>query len=105
LNAAQHAAPDDPLVCNNLAWMLATCADARLRDGCRAVALARKACQGTDWKHPYCLGTLGAALAENGAFEEAIHWQTQALDLYPEEEKPAGRARLEQYRAGQPYRE
>jgi tetratricopeptide (TPR) repeat protein len=105
LNAAHRAAPDDPQVCNNLAWMLATCSDAQLRNGSRAVALARQACQATDWKHPFCLGTLGAALAETGAFDEAVHWQAQALKLYPEAEKPAGRARLELYQAGQPYRE
>jgi tetratricopeptide (TPR) repeat protein len=105
LNAAHRAAPDDPQVCNNLAWMLATCADAQLRDGPRAVALARQACQATEWKHPFCLGTLGATLAETGAFDEAIHWQSEALDLYPESEKAAGRQRLELYRAGQPYRE
>lgn len=105
LNAAHRAAPDNPQVCNNLAWMLATCADAQLRDGSRAVALARQACKATDWKHPFCLGTLGAALAEIGAFDEAFHWQTQALNLYPEEEKTSGRARLELYQANQPYRE
>jgi tetratricopeptide (TPR) repeat protein len=105
LNAAHRVAPDNPNVCNNLAWMLATCPEASLRDGARAVALARQACQATDWKHPFCLGTLGAALAETGAFDEAIRRQTEALDLYPEEQKNAGRARLELYRAGQPYRE
>jgi tetratricopeptide (TPR) repeat protein len=105
LNAAFRASPDNPQVCNNLAWMLATCADAQLRDGSRAVALARQACQATDWKDPFCLGTLGAALADTGAFEEAIHWQTQALELYPEEEKTSGRRRLKLYQAGQPYRE
>jgi serine/threonine-protein kinase len=105
LSAAHRAAPDDPQVCNNLAWMLATCPDPRLRDGPRAVALARQACQATDWKHAFCLGTLGAALAETGAFDEAAHWQAQALKLYPEEEKAAGRERLKLYQAGQPYRE
>jgi tetratricopeptide (TPR) repeat protein len=105
LNAAHRSAPDNPNVCNNLAWMLATCSEAHLRDGARAVALAQQACRATEWKHPFCLGTLGAALAETGAFPEAIRWQTEALDLYPEEEKTAGRARLELYRNGQPYRE
>jgi tetratricopeptide (TPR) repeat protein len=105
LNAAHRAVPDDPQVCNNLAWMLATCTDAQLRDGTRAVELARLACRATEWKHPFCLGTLGAALAESGAFDEAIRWQTEALDLYPESEKAAGRERLELYRNGQPYRE
>jgi tetratricopeptide (TPR) repeat protein len=105
LNAAHRVAPDDPQVCNNLAWTLATCADAQLRDGTRAAVLARQACRETEWKHPFCLGTLGAALAETGALDEAIRWQTEALDLYPESEKAAGRERLELYRAGQPYRE
>lgn len=105
LNSAHRAAPDNPQVCNSLAWALATSADARLRDGARAVELARQACEATGWKHPFCLGTLGAALAETGAFDEAVRRQTEALDLYPESEKAAGRQRLALYRNGQPYRE
>jgi tetratricopeptide (TPR) repeat protein len=105
LNSAHRAAPDNPQVCNNLAWMLATCSDARLRDGARAVALARQACEASGGKHPFCLGTLAAALAETGAFAEAAHWQTEALELYPEDEKAAGRSRLALYESGQPYRE
>jgi tetratricopeptide (TPR) repeat protein len=105
LNAAYRAAPEDPLVCNNLAWMLATCADDRLRYGRRAVVLARKACQATDWKNPYYLDTLASACAETGAFDEAVRWQTQAVNLSPEEMKPARRARLQAFQAGQPYRE
>ncbi len=105
LNAAHRAAPESPPVCNNLAWMLATCPEAEFRDGPRAVSLARRACEATDWKYSYCLGTLGAALAEVGDFDEAARWQAEALALYPADEKPAGEARLELYRAGQPYRE
>jgi tetratricopeptide (TPR) repeat protein len=105
LHAAHRAAPNDPHVCNNLAWMLATCADAQLRDGTRSVALARQACEATEWKNAFCLGTLGAALAETGAYAEAIHWQSEALELYPDDEKPAGQARLELYRNGRPYHE
>jgi tetratricopeptide (TPR) repeat protein len=105
LNAAHRAAPGDPQACNNLAWMLATCADPKFRDGPRAVALARQACEATGWKHPFCLGTLGAALAETGAFDEAVQRQAQALELYPEQEKAAGRARLELYKDCRPYRE
>jgi hypothetical protein len=85
--------------------MLATCADPKFRDGPRAVALARQACEATGWKHPFCLGTLGAALAETGAFDEAVQRQAQALELYPEQEKAAGRARLELYKDCRPYRE
>jgi tetratricopeptide (TPR) repeat protein len=105
LNSAQRGTPDDPNVCNNLAWLLATCPQSEIRDGARAVMLARRACQATDWEHPFCLGTFAAALAETGAFEEAARWQSEALVLYPEEEKAAGLSRLALYQAGQPYRE
>jgi tetratricopeptide (TPR) repeat protein len=105
LNAAHRAAPKDPWVCNNLAWMLATCSEETVRDGPRAVALAREACQATEWKHPFCMGTLAAALAETGAFEEAVRWQSRALPLYSKQGQAAAQARLELYRGGQPYRE
>jgi hypothetical protein len=105
LKAAYQAAPDHPLVCNNLSWFLATCPDGRLRDGQRAVALARQACQTTEWRDRFCLDTLAAACAENGDFEEAVHWQGQSLDLAPEEEKQDRRARLESYEARRPYRD
>jgi tetratricopeptide (TPR) repeat protein len=105
LEAAHRIAPDNVQVWNNLAWMLATCPDDRVREGARAVALALRACEATEWKHPYCLGTLAASLAETGAFAEAAHWQVEALDLYPVSEKAAGRERLALYRADQPYRE
>jgi hypothetical protein len=51
------------------------------------------------------MGTLGAALAGVGEFDEAARWQTEALLLYSGKEKPAGQASLELYPAGQPYRE
>jgi tetratricopeptide (TPR) repeat protein len=105
LNCAQQAAPQNPWTCNNLAWSLATCPDDSLRDGPRAVTLARQACEATGWTHPYCMGTLAAALAETGAFTDAAHWQAQAIDLYPEDEQEAGRARLQLYQDGRPYRE
>jgi tetratricopeptide (TPR) repeat protein len=105
LNTAHRAAPDNPMVCNNLAWMLATCTDDRLRDGGRAFALARQACQATEWKNPFCLDTLAAACAETGVYEEAVRWQTQSLDLCNLEEKPVRRVRLQRYQARQPYRE
>ena len=48
---------------NNLAWLLATCPDAKCRDGQKAVENAHKACQLDNGKHWYCLGTLAAAYA------------------------------------------
>jgi len=57
---------------NNLAWLLATCSDGGIRDGKRAVQLAEHACKSTQSKVTVFLGTLAAAYAEAGRFDEAI---------------------------------
>jgi tetratricopeptide (TPR) repeat protein len=64
-------ADDPPGVQNEVAWLLATAADPRLRDPARAVELARKAVerapeQGAYWK------TLGAAQYRAGDWKAAI---------------------------------
>ena len=65
-------APDTVEALNNFAWLLATCSDAGVRDGKRAVELAQHACQLTGEKKTVVLGTLAAAYAEAGRFDEAI---------------------------------
>jgi len=72
---------------NNLAWLLATAPDARLRDGQKALGYAKRACELTKWKNAYCLGTLAAACAETGNYEEAIKWEKQCISIgLPEKE-------------------
>ena len=66
---------------NNLAWMLATCPDASLRNGPKAVELAQRAVQLSAGMSPQILDTLAAAYAEAGQFPEAIKTARQALDL------------------------
>jgi serine/threonine-protein kinase len=105
LNAAHRGAPESPEVCNQLAWLLATCPDPQFRDGARSVTLARQACQATGWNHPSCLDTLAAAFAETGARDEALLWQAKAIELSPKELNSERQARMELYRAGQAYRE
>jgi Flp pilus assembly protein TadD len=61
----------DPDALNNLAWILATCADPRLRDPEKAVAMARRAValrptNRGDWN------TLGAAYYRHGEWKEAV---------------------------------
>jgi hypothetical protein len=61
------------------AWILATCPDARYRDGRVAVTAATRACELTAWKNPDVLSTLAAAHAESGDFASAVAWEQRAL--------------------------
>ena len=66
---------------NNLAWLLATVSDARLRSGAEAVDLAERACAVTQYRRTVFVGTLAAAYAEAGRFEEAIATAERACKL------------------------
>jgi Flp pilus assembly protein TadD len=94
---------------NNLAWILATTADARLRDGSEAVRLAQQACESSGYKQPLVVGTLAAAYAEAGRFPQAVATAEQAIALATAAGQPGlaerNRQLLELYRAGKPFRE
>ncbi len=63
------------------AFVLAACADAKVRDGARALVLAQKAA--TLDKDPLVHDVLAAAYAEQGQFDDAVREQTQAIQLDP----------------------
>jgi tetratricopeptide (TPR) repeat protein len=73
--------PAEPRVQNNLAWLLAVCSDASLRNGAKAVELARQANALTGGENPAILHTLAAAFAEAGRFPEAMETAQRALRL------------------------
>ncbi|MFM8892486.1 MAG: tetratricopeptide repeat protein [Planctomycetia bacterium] len=107
LERALTLMPEDSGVLNNLAWLLATSPDDDLRDGKRAVELARKACEVTEWKEPHIISTLAAGYAEAGDFDEARKFSRQAVDAdgSPPEVKRQLEGELASYEAKKPWRE
>jgi hypothetical protein len=70
---------EDPLALNGTAWTLATARADRIRDGQRAIALARQAAVKTQWREPSIIDTLAAAYAETGQWAKADATQTLAI--------------------------
>ena len=91
---------------NNLAWVRATCPEAKLRDGKAAVKLARELCERTENREGRYLDTLAAAHAEVGDFKKAVAAQELALEdrgfarRYGDE----ATARLRLYKKEKPFR-
>ena len=72
---------DAPWVLTDLAWILATDEDAKVRDGAQAVQYAERAGQLLEYKFPRNFITLAAARAETGRFDQAIADSQKALEL------------------------
>jgi tetratricopeptide (TPR) repeat protein len=70
--------PGDARACNNLAWLLATCRDAKHRRGVLAVKFAMAANKRTGWKDATYLDTLAAACATAGQPDAAARWERAA---------------------------
>jgi tetratricopeptide (TPR) repeat protein len=64
----------------NLAWLLATAADAKFRDGKRALELAKQAVEMSYHKSANSLSALAAAFAAVGDFDNAVRYQEKALE-------------------------
>jgi hypothetical protein len=73
--------PDDVNYQNNLALLLAAAPQPSLRNGARALELARKANLASGGNDPAILRTLALAYAETGEFSEAVQTARKALDL------------------------
>jgi len=107
LEAAVRIDPRFVAAMADLARLLATCSDDKLRDGKRAVELAAKANDLSGGKDPAVLDALAAAHAESGDFAQAVEYQKKALAA-PEFDKDQGtkaRERLKSYEQKKPWRE
>jgi tetratricopeptide (TPR) repeat protein len=91
----------------NLAWLLATAPDASLRDGGKALELARQADLQTGSNNMVILHTLAAAYAETGKFPEAVEAAQHALRLAEAQSNSALanalKTELSFYQVGSPY--
>ena len=76
-----YAATQNPSINNNIAWSLATNPEPSQRNGDMAVVLAEAACRKTNYRTTVMVGTLAAAYAEAGSFDEAISTAQKACAL------------------------
>jgi Flp pilus assembly protein TadD len=98
---------------NQLAWAMATCPDAAIRNGGEAVELAGWAVKLSREQNVVILGTQSAAFAESGRLPDAVATVQQALRLAVKQKlndkEPAVvkslEAELASYKAGKPFRE
>lgn len=99
------ANPEHEATLNNLAWLLATSPEDGLRNGKRAVKLALRASESSQYKKPHILSTLAAAYAESGDYPKAIEWSTKAVKLGRADLQEQLEAELKSYQKKKPWRE
>jgi tetratricopeptide (TPR) repeat protein len=98
--------PEHSGTLNNLAWVLATSPNDKVRDGRRSIELATKACELTEYKAPHILSTLASGYAETGDFETAKKWSKKAVELGEGSEvREQLQKELESYEQKKPWRE
>lgn len=97
-------APKHLMARTNYAWILATTPDSSVRDGSKALAVAKAANDMLEWPKPEVAECMAAAYAELGDFQAAIRLQKWAIRSAPEEQRPAMMVKLRVFRAKQPFR-
>ena len=100
--------PEHASARNDLAWVLATCPEERVRRGAEAVTQAERAVEMTRNEDPEMLDTLAAAYAEAGRFDAAVTTVERAARLAAQRGRadlsPKLAGRLELYTARRPFR-
>lgn len=105
LEGAVERFPGELVFRHLLARLLATCPDDGVRDGARAVALARELVERE--RSVDHAETLAMALAEVGRFDEAVEWQRRVIDQERSargQVSPERQAHLESFAAHRPVR-
>jgi tetratricopeptide (TPR) repeat protein len=104
---ATRLSPSDYDALHSLAWFQATCPEDSLRNGKEALQKSLRACELSRWQDSGAVDTLAAAYAELGDFDNAIKYETQAINMKGVYAFKRNRMqkRLELYRQHKPYRE
>jgi tetratricopeptide (TPR) repeat protein len=106
---ALEVSPSSISTLTNLAWLLATSQDASVRNGPKAVELAKQADRLVGGTNTLVLRTLAAAYAENGEFANAIRTAQSAMQLARMQGEDSLTTDLVEqialYRLGMPYRD
>lgn len=98
--------PENPTALNNYSWFLSTTAQDAYRDGKKALELAIKAAQASNYEKAYILSTLAAAYAENGDFENAMKFIQKALEINKDDSIVESiKNEMESYKQKKPIRE
>ena len=105
--AALETHPNMPDLINNFAWLLAACPNPRFRNGAQAITYAELSCKLTHYKQTITIGTLAAAYAEAGRFDDAIAAARKACALAAKNGEASllqkNQELLEVYRKHRPY--
>jgi tetratricopeptide (TPR) repeat protein len=104
LENAVRIDPKDASVQNQIAWIRATCPEARWRDGKKAVEAGQRAVELKKGNAGF-VDTLAAAYAEAGDFEQAVSLQEQVLQDPRFQNNEGARRRLELYRNKMAFRD
>ena len=105
--SALKTLPRSPILLGNLAFLLATCPDASMRDLPEATRLAEKACRLTHYYSSAFLSTLAVVYSEDRRYDEAVWMAEKACALASAAGEQAllqkNQELLELYRARRPY--
>jgi tetratricopeptide (TPR) repeat protein len=100
--------PEDLHLAVQLAWVLSTSSKSSIRDGNRAIQLAKNTCEKTNYLVPEMLDVLATAYAETGRFDLALQTAQRAYQLANSGNRKNLMAqiqtRMKLYRLNQPYR-
>ncbi|MGD0596997.1 MAG: tetratricopeptide repeat protein [Sedimentisphaerales bacterium] len=99
--------PDWVELMNTMAWYLAVNEKTAVRNPDKAVKLAQRACELTNYEEPELLDTLAVAYAAAGNFSKAIEVTGKALELCQSSQRATLKKELESrlvlYKTGKPY--